>query len=232
MSIVLPVGARIRGRQAETIRQELLFARRGAECVDPTRLTTWQFEHALAAGLIEPGPGAAQFNLTETGRGLVSARFGTRMTRKEASAKLEGFLDRIEAMDIAQAYGLRQVRVFGSVMRGTDDPADIDIALKAESFDSSGWTSVDDLKRIFGPEASTVFKDKILSREEMRWCDSAVIWEDGERLKEWRFEPAIPREGETFLASQSSYEKRAPEIDGPDEPHLPDAIDQDHDIRF
>lgn len=215
MSIVIRPGATIGGLEAERLKWKLKANRRRLEIVDADRLGPELRDHALRHGLIhldEDTP-VPEYRLTPEGQGLLSARFGRRMSRGEALDHLDDLIDRLSDPRVMQHIRPHRVRLFGSVLRGEPHPADIDVIVICETADPH-WTEMRDIELVFGTHHHTIFADGRITNQDTRWCDSAVIWQDGQKIDQWQVEPPDPAEAREFHIHEH-VEKTVPVLDDP-----------------
>lgn len=208
MGIVLHPEATIAGHAAEGLRHALRAS--GLHLPQGTARPVTRVRELLQAGLIEEAE--TGHRITAAGRGLLAARFGDRMTLAQADALLDKILDRLTP-ERAVAHDIREVFLYGSVMRREPRPSDIDMLIASSRTCGQGFTGVEHIDDILGDAADQEARRSILfCREAERWTDMVLVWDrERGRLNEPEHRPHDPQVRAGALVSLP--EIKAPAVD-------------------
>ncbi|PZO72114.1 MAG: hypothetical protein DI629_21080 [Mesorhizobium amorphae] len=156
-----------------------------------------------------------KLEMTDAGRGLLSARIGERMTLEAADAALERLVAHAAEPERAARLGLREILVYGSLMRRDPFPADVDAVLVCDAAPEDGFLPADLVRDALGAERDPALRDVHIARAHVPWTDMIRVWRDGLRI-----DPPEPVPADPAVAAAESARvpgRSVPELDDPDD---------------
>lgn len=185
-------------------------------------------EVLVRCGLIAPTDDPERFLIAPAGRGLVRGRIGERMTLAQADAMVDAVLERMSEPEVIDEIGAVRVRIFGSVMRRCPNPADVDMRIVAPKIcDPEEFVNTVHYETVFGGITGwrEFMRDSMFVHADKRWCETAIIWENGDPVTDPVICPAKPEDRAVLLREIERNPVAHPVPDDPAHLLLPDEPD-------